>query len=199
VTSRLEILNLALAAVSEQPTPAETGAAASNAAIKLARFLDLARDEVLGRHGWIAAMEYRELAAAAEAGDWKYPYRFYLPPDCLRVWRVENEGAAWEAGQRLLAGEERQIVRSDAAGPLRVAYVRRMGWDGLPPHLVNPIALLAGARGGETINGSAEMAGRLEQRAELAIARAMGLDGTQQGGRDVPLPSRPAAIRASAG
>lgn len=197
--SKLQILNLALAALNEEPTPAEDGAAATNAAIKLGRFLDLARDEVLQRHGWIAALEYRELAAADEVGDWKYPYRFYLPGDCLRVWRIGNEGVAWEAGQRLLDGEERQIVRSDAAGPLRVAYVRSIGWSGLPPHLVRPIALLAAARGGETINGSAEKAERLEQRAELAIARAMGLDGTQQGGRDAPLPSRPAAIRASAG
>lgn len=199
MASRKEILNRALAWLNEDETPAESGDTATNAAIKVGRFLDAARDAVLARYGWRQCLDHRTLTVSAEVGEWRYPYYYYLPGDCVRVWSMSTADVAWEAGTRLKDGAERQVIKADSAGPLEVSLVRAVGWDGLPQHLVRPIALQAAADACLVVNGNGNMAESLELRAARAIRSAMGIDAGQKGGQAVPLPDRMAALRQSAG
>ena len=88
------------------------------------------RDAVLRAHPWNCASALTELAASASSPAWKWTSSFPLPTDCLRVLSVAAGGAplsAWE----VQAG----LVLCDEAGPLSVAYIRRLD----DPRLFDPL------------------------------------------------------------
>ncbi len=194
--ARLGAANLALAHLGEPPVETLALDDTSEMARKLLPFLDMARDLVLGRHGWRRALAYVTLEDSGEAGDWRFPYVLHLPGDALRVWRVDpaQGGADWEAGTRALEGEERLVVRSSAAS-LNVAYVRRLGWDGLPERLIEPIAALAASRTAGAGQGDPGKAQALAREYEKALAAAVTADGTEAGGGSLLVEGRLAAAR----
>lgn len=197
-TSKLAAVNLALAHLSEDPTDT-LGDTARGIVRKLLPFIDIARDLELSAHGWQEALEYSTLTAdPTEPTNWKYKYHFILPGDCLRIWQVATPCVMWTAGKRIRSGAERHVIRSDSAGPLDVAYVRRLGWDGIGPQLLAAIAAHLASLGAGSIQGDEGRAARLRGLAAEFRVSAAGRDGTQQGGQDVPFPSRLKGLRQSA-
>ncbi len=74
------------------------------------------RDAVIRAYPWNAAMRRASLPALVEAPAWGFARAYELPTDCLRLWRVEDEGfAEWRV-------EGRRVV-SDAGPPLRILYL----------------------------------------------------------------------------
>lgn len=198
-TSKLAIVNLALAHLEQESTDTISADTARNSVIKLLPFIDLSRDLVLSLHGWQEALEYTTLTAASgEAGDFRYPYYFWLDGDCLRVWEVATCGVMWQAGKRQKNGAERHIIRCDSEGPLDVVYVRRLGWDGIGPQLADAIALQLAVRSLGSVAGDTGLGRFLQGQLMDALRTAAGRDGTQQGGQAVPHQSRILALRRGA-
>ena len=186
--AKLSVVNLALAHLGEPLTETLDLDDASQAARTALGFIDTARDTVLSAHGWLRCLTYVTLPSNGEDGDFRFSYWINLPGDCLRIWEVDDTEARrpirWEIGTRALDGEERAIIRSDTA-PLDLAYVRRIGWDGLPSHLVNPIAALTASLTASPMQGDAGKAKALADRYKAELAAAVSQDGMQQ--REGPL------------
>jgi hypothetical protein len=198
-TSKLAIVNLALAHLKEESTDTLSADLARNVVRKVLPFVDMARDLVLSLHGWQEALEFTTLSAAAdEAGDFRYPYYYWLDGDCLRIWEMATTGVVWQAGKRQKNGAERHIIRADSEGPLNVIYVRRLGWDGIGPQLADAIALKIAAYAAGPVQGDEARGRTLKNEFTEALRTAAGRDGQQQGGQPVPFPSRLLALRQGA-
>lgn len=127
-TSVIEICNSALVDLGEE------GISSLADNTKAARLCNqrwpAVRDAVLRAHPWNCAAALACLAASASSPAWKWAASFPLPADCLRVLSVAAGGAglgAWE----VQAGQ----VFCDQAGPLSIAYVRRLE----DPRLFDPL------------------------------------------------------------
>ncbi|MDP3426221.1 MAG: hypothetical protein Q8S17_02420, partial [Humidesulfovibrio sp.] len=127
-TSVIEICNSALTDLGEE---AIASLADNTKAARLCNQRWAAvRDAVLRAHPWNCATALVELAASATPPAWKFSTSFPLPTDCLRVLSVTSGGAAlcaWE----VQAGQ----VICDEAGPLSIAYIRRLD----DPRLFDPL------------------------------------------------------------
>lgn len=196
--AQLKIMNLALAHLGEPSVDTLDLDNTSEAARKMMPFLDTARDQVLAGHGWRAAMTYDTLEDSGDTAPWKYSYVLHLPGDCLRVVGIDPDQrpAVWERSVRADGGEERAVILSDTA-PLNIAYVRRIGWDGIPVELLTAMAAWTAALGAEAVAGNAEKGQRLMRMAGDLVARAASVLGVQAGGQDVLVESGFAALRRS--
>ena len=206
--AQLKVLNAALAALGNEPLTdlTDDSIQQSGAAYKLLRSIELSFDAVIGRHGWTCALEYVQLTPlAAPAGDWKYPWRYTPPGDCLLVWEIEGQlfngdaqcwAPRWQVGTVDTDIGARQIIRSrDSIDTLNVAYVRRCSYGALTPHLVDAIGHELAGRCCFSINGDAGTAERLKNTAEKKILMAISVEGTQEGGQQPIAPSIPQMIR----
>lgn len=194
--AQLKIINLALAHLGESQVDTLDLDDTSEAARKLLPFLDTVRDQVLAGHGWRAAMAYDTLPDSGDAAGWKYGYVLHLPGDCLRVWEVDPDQrpVAWERAVRQLGDEERAVILSDKA-PLNIAYVRRIGWDGIPVELYAAMAAWTASMGAMPIQGDGEKSARLMKLAGELVAKAAAGQGTQAGGQQVLVESGFASLR----
>lgn len=194
--AQLKIVNLALAHLGEPSVETLDLDDTTEAGRKLLPFLDVARDQVLAKHAWRAAMAYVTLEDSGEDGNWKYGYLLHLPGDCLRVVGIDPEQrpAMWERSTRYKDGEERAVILSDTVD-LNIAYVRRIGWDGIPVELYAAMAAWVAAMGSEAVLGNAEKGARLMKLAGELVATAAAGQGVQAGGQDVLVESGFAALR----
>ena len=185
--AQLMIANLALAHLGLPQVETLALDDTTESARKLIPFLAPARDLVLARHGWRRAMTYATLPDSGEAGDWRFAYVHHLDAGALRVFEVDQTcgPVMWQAGSRDQAGEERLVVRANST-PVKVAYVRRLGWDGLPVHIYEPIACLAASRGALAIQDDEQKKQALAREYERLLAAAVAQDGTE-GGRGSPV------------
>lgn len=205
--AQVDMLNTALAILGQEPVAALDDAALeqSVAATKLLRHVEIARDTVLGRHGWVCALEYPVLVPATlpAYSNWRYPYAYLLPANALRVWEIEGQlecdwGPRWQAGTAELDSAARKIIRADTAGPLNVAYVRRANWQAMDAHVRDAVAHDTAARGAYAVTGDLAKAAKVQQAAEAKVLLAISIDGTQEGGQPSLAPSTPARIRNAA-
>ena len=195
-TSKLAIVNLALAHLQEESTDTLSADLARNLVRKLLPFVDVARDLVLSLHGWQEALEFRTLSpAGGESGDFRYSFYYWLDADCLRIWEMATCGVMWQAGKRQKAGVERHIIRANSNGPLDVVYVRRLGWDGIGPQLGQAIALQIAALAAGPVQGEEARGRALKMELGDMLRMAAGRDGQQQGGQAPPLAGRINRIR----
>lgn len=209
--AQVRIVNSALFQLGNEPVVdlSDTALQASNAAVKILRVLDSARDTVLARHGWLCAMAYAQLAPSVidGAASWKYPTSYLLPGDGLRVWEIDgcplddwhrtHWGPKWELGTIDTDMGPRQIIRACDADPaLKVAYTRRCSWGALSAHVADAIAFDVAARACYSVTGDNTRASALMKYAENKALLAVSTDGTQEGGQDPLAPSIPAALRA---
>lgn len=180
----------------------------SGALFKLLRAMDLARDVVLGRHGWLCVLQYTVLTPeAAPPGNWKFPWQYLLPGDCIRPWEIggivfqgtEHEcwGPRWQSATIDNDIGSRLLIRSrDKIDSLRIGYVRRpSSWMALAPHLLDAIGWELAGRTCYAINGDAAKAKDLKKEAEGKVLMAISVDGVQTGGEEPVSPSIPAMIR----
>jgi hypothetical protein len=73
-------------------------------------FYDQARDAVLRSHPWRFAQKMRSLSAETAGPEFKYEYKYALPPDCLKVimtdddvfYDASNKRERWEVQGRFL-------------------------------------------------------------------------------------------------
>jgi hypothetical protein len=110
------------------------------------------RDAVIRAYPWNAAMRRAALPALAEAPAWGFAKASEMPTDCLRLWRVADEGFSdWRV-------EGRRVV-SDIGPPLRILYLAALD----DTTLVDPLM-------GEAIAGrlAADLAYRLAGSTSLA-------------------------------
>src|SRR5581483_1188550 len=142
-TAKVSIVNTILTQLGNEIVPdlSDASLEASNAAVKVLRVLDDARDMVLSRHSWRCAMAYDTLARAVGTGaeSWKFPNVFHLPGDGLAVWEIEDCPLTdyystfwrqrWELGTVDTDLGARVLIRSkDDNGSLNVGYTRRCSW-----------------------------------------------------------------------
>lgn len=127
-TSVIEICNNALLDLGEEAIASLTDN--TKAARLCNQRWPAVRDAVLRAHPWNCATAQAELAASSAAPAWKHEARFPLPADCLRVLEVQCGGAAlasWEV--------QEAAILCDEAGPLDIAYIRRIE----DPRLFDPL------------------------------------------------------------
>lgn len=199
MADQLSTLNNALAELGEAPSDTLDLNVAKENPRKMLRFMDKARDQVLARHPFNAALTYVTLTRATGDGHWKYAYRFALPADCLRVFEVDG-CVKWEAGTWKNPSNpavETAVIWADAEGPIDVGYARRLGWSAIPVHLTTAVEKWLAGLACWAINGDRQKADDLKKEAVLAVADAARFDGTQLGGQDPILPSEFASLRAS--
>lgn len=207
--AKLKVINAAQAELGNEPLTDlnDDSIQDSGSAYKLLRSIELSRDVVLARHGWLCALEYTTLTPqASPAGNWKYPFQYLAPADCLRIWEVEGTplmfetrhrwGQKWELGTFDTDLGARQILRArHSFEQLPIAYVRRCSWGALTPHLVDAIGAELAGRECYSINGDMAGAQKLKQSAEGKILMAISVEATQEGGQEPWAPSIPQAIR----
>ena len=203
--AEVKFVNRVLHLLGQEPVAdlSEEQLAQSNAALKVSRAMDEARDTVLARHGWVCALEYATLNAVQQPGysNWRYPGLFMLPGNGLRVWEIEGEsegrwGLRWQAGSLETGAGAKKIIRAVSTAPLNVAYVRRANWAALDPHVFDAAAHDCAARCAATVAG--EEQAQVARRAALAenkVVLAVSVDGTQEGGQPPLTPSIPEQIR----
>lgn len=218
------IVNAALLMLGQEPVTdlSEASLQGSVAAVKLLRVLDDAKAAILCRHGWVCALDYKTLTPAvipAAPANWRYPTVFQLPGEALEVWEIEgllreDWGPRWQVGTvEAVGGSAVKIIRAarqqpgqtalgmwggDFAGPvcsLNVAYVRDCNWAALSRHLVDAVAAEAAARCAYSVTGDKTVGPSLQKEAETRVQRAIGSDGTQEGGQAPAAPSIPFALR----
>lgn len=203
---QLTLLNLALAHHGEDPTDTlDLNVMATNPR-KVFRFMERARDQVVGSHHWSWATEFSVWNPATEGGNWRFQSCYLQPADCLRVVEVDSGamcgGPHWQRGTWTNpdnAADQKAAIFADSAGPLNVAWVRRIGWDALPPDIEDTFGYWLASMAGFSINGDLAKADVLMKRAVSARSLAMGADGVQSGGGPPLLESGFAALRVSAG
>lgn len=208
--ARVKVVNIALNQLGQEPVVdlSDASIQGSNAAMKVLRVLDDAREMVLARHGWLCAMVYVTLQPAVIAGyvNWKYPYVYQLPGDGLEVWEIGGcplteyystwWSGRWEVGSIDTDQGPLKIVRARECGPLNVAYTRRASWGALESHLRDAVAWEAAARSCYSVTADVTRTSQLKKEAESKVMMAIGKEGTQEGGQEPLAPSIPAAIRA---
>lgn len=208
--ARVKVVNTALGQLGQEPVAdlSDTSLQGSNAAVKILRVLDDARDAVLSRHGWLCAMEYVALQPVVIAGysNWKYPTLYQLPGDGLEVWEIEGcplteyystfWGGRWEVGSIDTDMGPRRVIRSRDSGGIKAAYTRRASWGALAIQVRDAIAWEAAARVCYSVTGDVNRTSQLKKEAEQKFALAVSKEGTQEGGQEPLAPSIPAALRA---
>lgn len=135
------------------------------------------RDAVLRAYPWNAAMRRAALPALAEAPAWGAAFAYELPSDCLRLWRVENEGFAdWRV-------EGRRVV-SDIGPPLRVLYLASLDDTGLlDPLMGEAIAGRLAADLAYRLTGSTSLGAQAWSMYQAKLAEARRVD-AQEGTPD---------------
>lgn len=105
--SQVDIANLALFKIGKKAILTLDDASDEARVCKL--MYQTVLEGVLRSHKWRFAMKQAgPLAADVEAPTWRYQYRYPLPPDCLRVVRVnaDEDGNSWEIqGQSILTDQ----------------------------------------------------------------------------------------------
>jgi hypothetical protein len=123
---QVQLVNTALSDLGQEPVSDLTpdSLAQSNAAVKLLRVLDTARDVVLARHGWTCALEYVALQPATlppAYQNFRYPTSYLLPADALRVWEIAGVSfngnfncwaPRWQVGTTEISGSPQIIIRA---------------------------------------------------------------------------------------
>lgn len=221
--AKVKVVNTTLFLLGQEPVTDLTDASlqGSVAAVKILRVLEDAKAEVLCRHGWVCALEYVTLTPAVMAAakpNWRYPTTFLLPGGALSVWEIEGVrredwGPRWQVGTVETADSARTVIRAarqepgqtafgnwggDYSGPvcaLNVAYVRSCNWQALSRPLANAMAYEAAKRAAYSITGDKALGPSLMKAAEDAVQKAIGADGTQEGGQPPAAPSIPFALR----
>lgn len=214
--AEVKIVNTALGLLGQEPVAdlSEPALAASMAATKLMRHIDVARDTVLRRHGWTCALEYATLSPAILDGyvNWRYPTVYLLPANALRTWEIGGitfSGAAgslesdcwaprWQCGTFETDDGARQIIRAQNADEtLNIVYIRRCNWAALDSHLADGVAFDLAARGCYDVTGDVARTSQLKKDAEAKVMLAISVGDTQEGGQPPLMGSTPAAIRNS--
>lgn len=197
MATELSVLNDALIQLGQTPVADLTDPSSTAASRKVRAILEAAKDAVLERHGWLAALAYATIEPTTGLDNWKYDAGFELPGDAIRVWTVEGDpcDVAWEFGT-VTAGSgagasTRKIIRASGATSLNVAYVRNLPFSGLTPNLADAVAWEAAYRACGNVTGDMRLAEALRRAAGERLAWAIGVDGMQEGGQD-PLSPDPA-------
>ncbi|HUO22697.1 MAG TPA: hypothetical protein VMU59_09305 [Caulobacteraceae bacterium] len=213
--AQVKIVNTALFQLGQEPVAdlSEASRQGSVALVKIMRVMEQARETVLERHGWLCALEYVTLTPAEVAGaapNFRYPTTFLLPGDALQVWEIEgcrreDWGPRWQVGSvEAAGGASRKIIRaasSEWLGPcqtvdrLNVAYVRLANWASLTRQLADAVAFEMAARAAFSVTGDKGLMSALAKAAEDKIIKAIGADGTQEGGQPALAPSIPQRLR----
>jgi len=209
-TVQVQIFNTALGALGQEPitdlNPPSLDA--SLAATKLMRHIEVARDTVLRRHGWLCALEYTTLTPVILDGysNFRYQTTYELPGNALRVWEIEGigptslEGLSWEPRWQVGAFETgdsaRTIIRAaNAQAQLNVVYVRRAAWSALDAHVSDAIAYTLAARGCFSVTGDMAKQKSVAQEAEAKVVLAISTEASQEGGQPSWAPSIPGYLR----
>lgn len=96
MTSQIVICNRALSKLGEQRITSLSDDVKAARAVSAA--FDSVRDDELRANGWAFAMKRDQLAAEVVPPAFGFSYRYQLPTDCVRPWRI---GEWWWAGPDL--------------------------------------------------------------------------------------------------
>lgn len=125
--TKIQIWNMALDVLREQPLAAVTDNAAT--AKWLARNYDQQRDYLMERYLWKFAMQRVQLAADSTPPGYQWNYRYLLPTDSLRFVPPTYNGEM--GGTPIPFEEESGYLLCDQVGPLRLRYIYRVTNEGL--------------------------------------------------------------------
>lgn len=163
MASTIHVCNLALAKLGARTIESLTEN--SKEARLCALFLDSSRDELLRAHPWNFAAARATLARLSEPPAFGYARAFQLPPDCLRVRRLNGDvRAVFEIEGRQLLTDQDQA---------RILYTARVeDPTRFDPLFVQALAARLAAELCVPIAKSAALAERLWKLSELMAERA---------------------------
>jgi len=149
-------------------------------------FWEQTRTALLAAHPWNCALSWHAPGMIGEAGIngaplWPYRYAFSLPPDCLRVLRIENglptgsldTGAARPVPFLAARDKERLILCCDLLTPTLLYIADIESPKLLSPGLREAMILHMAARLCLHLAESSPLYEKLEARARLAVQEAM--------------------------
>jgi hypothetical protein len=152
-------------------------------------FLDQTKSGVLAAHPWNCATSWHVPALVGEAGQngapaWPHRYAFALPPDCLRVLRIENGLPTGSLATRaappvpfiVARDKERLILCCDMAAPTIVYVADPDNPELLIPALRDVIVFQLAAKLALHLTESRARMEACDQRAQTAMQQAMLVD-----------------------
>ena len=161
-------------------------------------FWEQTRTALLAAHPWNCATSWHVPGMIGEAGkhgapEWPYRYAFSLPPDCLRVLRIENglptgslgAGAARPVPFLTARDGERRMLCCDVLRPTLVYIADIENPDMISPGLREAIILRMAASLSLHLAESSPLFEKLDVRAQAAMQAAM-LTDAREGYEAVP-------------
>lgn len=116
------------------------------------RNFDTSRDSLLSRYDWNFALNRVMLPADAVAPEFGWRHSFTVPSDCLRVLPITTCGKP--EGAPIAHEVEGICILTDASGPLRVRYVRRIqDYDRYPSVFIEALAAYIAMKCGHWVTG----------------------------------------------
>ena len=190
MATKQTVFNLAFAHLTE-PTVTELGGDPPPPnVVKANAQWDQALDDALTREAWLCATETRRLTlmAAPTGGwqDWKYPYRFTLPTNVLKVWAVDGgDDFAWQRGVVIDDnGAVKPVIKAEVSSALNVALIVRRPVEALTPLLVTALSYLLASRLAGPIQSSEAKMKAMTDMADKAFALAEAAEASEYGGQE---------------
>lgn len=144
------------------------------------RNFDTSRDSLLSRYDWNFALHRVMLASDADKPTFGWSRSFTIPADCLRVLPITACGNS--EGAPIRHEVEGAHILTDAAGPLRVRYVRRLeDYDRYPAAFIEALAAYIAMKCGHWVTGKVsfvQVAQGLYREAIDAAWRIDAIEGT---------------------
>jgi hypothetical protein len=173
MTSKTSMMNAALDLLEEDPllSPDDDRMAAR----WMNRNYGLVRDALLRSHPWNFAM-WRALLPALAGSDprapaWGWDYGYQLPTDSLRVLPLTRDG--YSNSPPIQHAIEGRVIFTDASGPLKVRYIRRIEDETLfDASFANAFPIALAFRAASLITGKQSYAQALREAAREALEQA---------------------------
>lgn len=130
------------------------------------------RDELLRSHPWNFALKRASPAADGTAPTWGYTYRYAMPADCLRVFRMEDNGIEWKS--------EGRYILTDEPGPLNILYIAQItDTSKFDPMFAEALSLRLAADIAYAMTNSAAMQENMWNAYLKMVAQARSMDGQE--------------------
>ena len=137
-------------------------------------------DQLLAEYPWICAT--RRAALAQKVGDnlTEYDYMFQLPTECITVQALidGDQGDVAEKYKR-----EGDVLYCNIENPI-IKYTHRIGFNEMDTPVVEALVLLIAHKVAWKITQSVDIENDMYGRYELALTKAMSLDGEERSRQD---------------
>lgn len=180
MASIIQILNMALGHLGQEPIDTLDLERLREGPRKLYAFADAAREIVIGTHDWLEVQVPINLEPLSITGLYEYRFVYGLPERFVRMSSVAG-CADWHVGLHVdSAGNERRVLH--ASGALSQAWaVIVPKWESLSPQLMLAISLKMADLGCVGVTGGRKYKDDLRQEFNQALVEAASMEGFNHG------------------